>query len=133
MRRSSFVVLLGFLAPVGIALAADGWEREYAQGIVSTDSNVRYNAVTAVDPNSSKGRAALFDVLEKQTWHVRNGAIDRLATATGEALDELKKALEKNGSPFVLEGITLAFAKTRDNVNFAIPIARVCAKLRHCG
>jgi pimeloyl-ACP methyl ester carboxylesterase len=98
---------------IGVALAADGWEREFAGKIGSQDSNERYYAVKLVDPQSDKGRNALFNVLATQTWHIRGGAIEVLAGATGDAIPDLQKEMKSNKTPAVREGIVLAFGQMK--------------------
>jgi pimeloyl-ACP methyl ester carboxylesterase len=102
-----------------VAIAAD-WEREFAQGMSSPDTNVRYKVVSDVDPNDPKGREKLYGVLDKEIWHIRSAAIDALSRANDEAMAEIQKQLEKHSSPFVREGLVYALGKTRERVNGVI-------------
>ena len=76
VRRSLGLAGIALSIGIGVALAADGWEREFAAKIGSLDSNERYHAVKLVDATSEKGRNALYNVLATQNWHVRSAAVD---------------------------------------------------------
>ncbi len=116
-----FVLLAALLAAPAAAALAQSWEREFAQGMASTDTNVRFKAVTDLDPNVAKARELLYSVLEKETWYIRAGAIQTLARAGDDVLPELRKDLEKHRSPFVREGIVFALGSARERVNDVIP------------
>lgn len=121
-RRTLAIGVAAVLSSVAVALAAESWEREFAQGIGSNDSNLRYKVVTDLDPNIEKARDLLLGVLARETWHVREGAIDRLAEMTdATGIEELKKHLVKHSNEYVREGIALALGKKRDTINHAIP------------
>jgi pimeloyl-ACP methyl ester carboxylesterase len=102
-------------ALVGVSfVGADSWEKEFATGMSSPDSNVRAAAVKALDPSVKKARDYLYNVLEKETWYVRLAAMETLARAEGDALADVKKALEKESSPLVRDGIAIALASRRE-------------------
>jgi pimeloyl-ACP methyl ester carboxylesterase len=119
MKKPLFLLTL-IAAPLAAALAAD-WERKFAQDMSSTDTNVRWKAVHDLDPSDKKQREMLVGILDKENWHVRTAAIERLGTASGDGEDELKKDVEKHSSPLVREGLVYALGATADRVNDVIP------------
>jgi pimeloyl-ACP methyl ester carboxylesterase len=117
--KKALLVLGALLVPAAAALA--DWESEFRQAMSSTDTNVRYKAVNDLDPSIEKARNYLFGVLDKEVWYVRGGAIQALAGAGGDTIEELKKHLEKHASERVREGIVYALGATREHVNDVIP------------
>ena len=115
MRRPRPILLVALLmlAPLA-ALAAEAWEREFAANIESTDSNVQYLAATKLDPSIAKAREHLYNVMGGGSWHVRQGAIDTLARAPADALDDIRKALKTHKSPASREGIVYALAAMKN-------------------
>lgn len=118
--RKMLPFLLVTSAVAAAALAAD-WKREFAQGMSSTDTNLRWKVVHDLNPGEKDQREVLIGILEKEQWHVRGAAIERLGTASGEAEEELKKDVAKHSSPYVREGLVWALGLTRDRVNDVLP------------
>lgn len=117
MRLDRVALTLALTVAVsGLALAADDWEKEFAQGISKPESWNRVAAVKQLDPAIEKARDHLYTILEKHHWYLRLAAMDVLATATGgEALEGVRKDLKKHSSPSVREGIALAFGRMSVN------------------
>ncbi len=120
-RRISLVVVPLLLAAVAAIAAAawragpvHAWEKDFLGKMQSPDTNVRADAVRALDPSLKEARKYLYNVLQAETWHVRRAAWETLAKADAEGLQDLKKGLDKESNTFVREGIAYAFGTRKE-------------------
>jgi proline iminopeptidase len=102
------------LCPLG-ARAAEEWEKDFQRDFAKPESWSKYAAVARLDASNGKARDMLLSVLDKQGWYLRTAAISALRSASGEALEDLKKDVKKHSSAAVREGIAFAFGQRGDD------------------
>lgn len=81
---------------------------------IEPDTNVRYKNIRALNANDNTERDKLFAALNSEVWHVRGGAIEVLANASGDALEDLTKTLKRSSKVWVREGIAWALGRRAD-------------------